>query len=129
MTFTPGISKVPNSGRKPGTPNRETTLVQELVDELGCNPLEILARVAMGDALGLGLVTENDHPSAAREALPIALRVKAASEIAGYLVPKRKAIEHSGHIEERQGGVLLVPAPMSMDEWTAMVESQHRGPK
>ncbi len=37
-------------GRKKGTPNKNTKEVMATLDAMGCNPIEGLARIAMGDA-------------------------------------------------------------------------------
>lgn len=117
MTFTPGCEKPRDSGRRPGQPNRDTLRLKELVDRLGCDPIEVLARVAMGDAVGLGLLPVGSPAADAQLALPISLRVKAASELAGYIWPKRKALEVSMD-EVPTGGVMVVPASMTIDEWS-----------
>lgn len=65
-------------GRKAGTPNRATRLVQETLDRLGCDPITIMALICMDE--------EN----------PPELRGKMASELAQYIHPKRRALEHSG---------------------------------
>ena len=124
MTFNPGDPKPPNAGRKPGTPNKDTAMIQELVDKLDMHPAEVLAHVATGNAVALGLVEAGSHPADSILAIPISLRVKAASELCSYLLPKRKAVEISAN-EDRPGGVLLVPAPITMDQWQKFVEQSH----
>jgi hypothetical protein len=64
-------------GRAAGTPNRKTQEVAELLESLGCNPIEGMARIAM-------------HPKTKLE-----LRARMFAELAGYVYPKRKAVEHS----------------------------------
>ena len=61
-----------------GTPNRKTEEIRELLDSLGCNPIEGMAKLA-GNA-------ENSPE----------LRGRMYAELAQYLYPKRKAVEHSG---------------------------------
>jgi hypothetical protein len=114
-------------GRQKGTPNRITQDVAQSLDEFGCNPLELSAKIAMGQEL------EGPHPSLkqfrklARELqtlattntvprfaglvlalselieeeltkghVPIELRSKHIVDLTQYILPKRKAIEHSG---------------------------------
>jgi hypothetical protein len=95
-------------GRVKGTPNRTTLPLQELAQKLNCNPFEILLRFAMGDAKGLGYAldtVEQTTPKGDIIEKPLItpeIRVKAASEAAQYLYPKRKAIEHSGEITSVQ---------------------------
>lgn len=65
-------------GRVAGTPNKSTAELQEKLAAMGCYPLEGLARIAMNPRT------------------PLAVRVKAYAEIAPYIHPRRKAVEHTG---------------------------------
>jgi len=65
-------------GRAAGTPNRRTRDVQELLDLLDCDPIQGMARIAM-------------NPKTRLE-----LRGRMFAELAQYLYPKRKAVEHLG---------------------------------
>ncbi len=93
MPFVKGGSKPAGSGRKkgqlaikrhevqPGNAPRHTPLTAKVADRLaalGCDPIEILAKVAM----------DKNHA--------IELRVSCAKELASYVYPKLKAIEHTG---------------------------------
>jgi len=95
-------------GRAKGTPNKNALPLKEMAEKLNCNPFEILLRFAMGDWNGLGYKAESTYaPTQKGEVIekptiPPELRVKAASEAAQYLYPKRKAIEHSGEITSVQ---------------------------
>lgn len=73
--------KTPGSGRKKGTPNKRTQEVLDLLEEKfpDYNPIVAMAEIA------------ND------EELPIDMRMSAHKEVAQYVAPKRKAIEHSGN--------------------------------
>ena len=51
--------------------------MRERLAQLGCDPIEGMARIAM------------------RPAAPIELRGRMYAELAGYVAPKRKAVEHS----------------------------------
>ncbi len=73
-----GLGKVPGSGRQPGTPNKRTAEVRELLLSLKCDPITGMARIAMN--------AKN----------PAELRGKMYSELAQYMWPKRRAIEHTG---------------------------------
>jgi hypothetical protein len=64
-------------GRVAGTPNRKTREVTELLESLGCDPIEGMARIAMNEA---------HSPE---------LRGRMFAELAQYVAPKRKAVEHS----------------------------------
>jgi hypothetical protein len=64
-------------GRVAGTPNRKTQEVTELLESLGCSPIEGMARIAMNEA----------HPPE--------LRGRMYAELAQYVAPKRKSVEMS----------------------------------
>ena len=66
-----------SGGRTKGTPNRKTQEVVERLEALGCDPIEGMARIAMN------------------EANPPELRGRMFAELAGYVAPKRKAVEYS----------------------------------
>src|SRR3954464_9593773 len=68
---------IKTGGRTAGTPNRRTVEVIEMLDALGCRPIEGMARIAMD------------------EANPVELRARMYAELAGYVAPKRKAIDLS----------------------------------
>jgi hypothetical protein len=71
-------------GRKPGSPNRRTLDVIDRLAALRCDPIAGMARIAMD------------------KKTPIEIRARLFSELAQYVAPKRKAMEHSasGGIEE-----------------------------
>lgn len=71
-------------GRLPGTPNRRTKQLVELMEQMfpGYNPVIQLAEIAQD------------------ETVDISYRVTCAKELANYLYPKRKAVDLSGK-EER----------------------------
>ncbi len=65
-------------GRKKGTPNKRTVEIQEKLARLKCDPLKGMALLAMD---------EDNTPE---------LRGRMYAELAQYVAPKRKALEHSG---------------------------------
>ena len=65
-------------GRSAGTPNRKTKEVSELLESLGCNPIEGMVAIA------------------ANQQNPPELRGRMYAELAQYVYPKRRAVEHSG---------------------------------
>lgn len=77
MPFVKGTPKPPNSGRKKGSLNRET--VQQMLDALGCNPIESMVRLARAH--------EEKNPT---------LAGRLYAELAQYTKPKLRAVEHSG---------------------------------
>jgi hypothetical protein len=80
-------------GRQKGTPNKRTEEIQAKLEQMGCDPLEGMARLA---------VDENNSPE---------LRGRMYAELAQYVAPKRKAIEHSSDI----GGTAFAEFLMSLN--------------
>ena len=68
-------------GRKKGTPNKKTIATQELLEKLGCNPIEELWKLAQG---------AGDDKE---------LAFKCYKELASYVAPKLKAVELSGEVK------------------------------
>src|SRR5829696_1883562 len=69
---------VPGPGRPRGSRNKRHLAVEAKLAELGCDPIAAMALLAMD------------------EAVAIELRVKLYCELAGYVAPKLKAVEHRG---------------------------------
>ncbi len=78
MPFTRGSRKPANSGRKKGAVGKLSLQVLSRLEELGFDPIMQMVEIA------------NDKGA------PLELRGKMAAELAQYVWPKRKAIEHSG---------------------------------
>lgn len=105
-----GIEKTPGSGRKKGGLNLRTRQKQDAVEatlaRLGVDPFEALALFVKGDVVALGLPACTE--------LPLELRFDAAKELAGYLAPKKKAVEISGEGGDAVGlGFLFLPPKKS----------------
>ena len=66
---------IKTGGRTRGTPNRRTQDIQSLLASMGCDPIEGMARIAM----------DPKHP--------VEVRARMYAELAGYIAPKRKAIQ------------------------------------
>jgi hypothetical protein len=66
------------AGRRRGVPNKRTQDVAERLAALGCDPIEGMAQLA--------LATDT----------PVEVRARMFAELAGYVFPKRKAVELSG---------------------------------
>lgn len=77
-----GIEKTPGSGRVAGTPNKKTQTLIEKCELKGLDIWEAMIELAEA-AQGID-------------------RFKMLSEMAQYVFPKRKAIEHSGETKQRQ---------------------------
>jgi len=98
-------------GRKKGTPNKKTQEVIERLKELGCDPIEGMAKIAMGVSPCVsceesGFIKAEEE----KEVCPncnglgvlessIELKGQMYKELAQYIAPKRKAVEISGDIE------------------------------
>lgn len=78
--FKPGQSGNP-AGRSKGSKNYKTLAIEEMLEDLGCNPIEGMVELAQD------VNTETS------------IRAKLYCELANYLFPKRKAVElkHQGH--------------------------------
>jgi hypothetical protein len=63
-------------GRRAGTPNRDTKEISELLESLGHNPIEVVVQIAR-------------NPEASLE-----LCGRMNTELAQYVYPKCKAVEH-----------------------------------
>src|SRR3954453_4593883 len=68
----------PGPGRPAGSQNKRSLAVEAKLAELGCDPITAMALLAMD------------------ETVAIELRIKLYCELAGYVAPKLKAIEHAG---------------------------------
>lgn len=81
-------------GRKKGTPNKNTQELMDMILETGCpHPVQGMAQIAVQ----------------AKEEGNIDLAQACYKELAQYVAPKRKAIEHSGNIETDNQFVIVVP--------------------
>lgn len=70
-------------GRKKGTPNKKTLIASDKLEELGVDPLEILATIASGKPLeGTADLPTLDQ------------RKQAAEKLMPYIYPTLKSIEH-----------------------------------
>lgn len=78
-------------GRQKGTPNKSKIDAQNIALRMKINPLEVLLLFCKGEWSTLGLdhrkLTDRDKGN---------FKMNAASEALQYILPKRKAVEHSG---------------------------------
>ncbi|MGV7222469.1 MAG: DUF5681 domain-containing protein [Nitrospinales bacterium] len=72
--FKKGQSGNPN-GRPKGSKSYKTMAIEELLEDLGCNPIE-----------GMVALAEDENTDTS-------IRAKLYSELAAYLYPKRRAVE------------------------------------
>ena len=85
-------------GRQKGTPNKRTLEAREILDELGCDPLVGMARIAM-DA--------KHSPE---------LRGRMLAELAAYAYPKRKAVEVTNIEREPNGPAVMLAEVLTPEE-------------
>ena len=64
-------------GRKKGTPNRATLVVQEKLEAIGCDPLTELGKIAMD------------------KMTPLEIRERCLTNLLPYIYPKRKPVDTS----------------------------------
>ncbi len=84
-----------SAGRPKGSLGSKTLLAIGILQEKGCEPLSILADIALGNPMKCGIGIEGVIVPA--EVLPtLGQRIDAAKELCQYIYPKRKAVEHSG---------------------------------
>lgn len=109
------LQDIANAGLLAGVPlpaktGKARERVKALLEGMGCDPFAILAHIAMGHAVELGL----------DEAIEVGDMKDAAKELANYLAPKLRAIEHVD-MGAVAGGVMLLPMPAGgMEEWARM---------
>ena len=77
--FAPGASGNLNGPPK-GYKKLKTILVEQKLEELECDPIEAMVTLLKDDET------------------PIPVRAKLAGDLASFVYPKRKAVEHSGSI-------------------------------
>jgi hypothetical protein len=80
MPFQKGRAKT--GGRKHGSHNKISREVAELLGSLWCNPIEGMARIATDPKV------------------EVAIRARMYAELAKYVHPQLKAVDHSGSIGE-----------------------------
>lgn len=109
-------------GRQKGTPNKDTSHINDVCKRMGLDPIEALAYYAMGKYVELGLPEfiekQGFQGVVVKElSIPIEIRVDCLKTLVSYMYPKRKAIEHSVS-EESKGSFTFNynTKPMNQDE-------------
>lgn len=90
--------KRPGAGRKKGVPNKKTQVLEEILANLGCFPLEKLAMMAKGEPILCTTFIDKEGGEVVEEmARPTIDQQKdACKELLSYIYAKRKAVEHTG---------------------------------
>jgi hypothetical protein len=98
-------------GRQKGTVNKRTAEVRDVLDRLQCDPIQVLAWLAMGDRKALG----------SKRAVPLDLRLWAAKELAQYVAPKLAAVRIEAEVktETTLRAVIETPARLLPSQWEA----------
>lgn len=89
-------------GRVAGVPNKKSLSALLKAQEMKVDPFEFLLNVIKGDWKALGYesgqieITMNGIPIPVKvDRITLEMRISAAKEAVQYLMPKRKALEHS----------------------------------
>ncbi len=94
----------------PGRPKGSKTKLQQGIDEklaaLGCDPLKAMALLALN------------------EETPLEMRVKLYCELAQYVAPKRKAVEHSVDAESVRFVIMGAQPDATSAEWERRVNQE-----
>src|SRR5215217_3420866 len=91
----------PGPGRPLGSRNKRHLAVEAKLAELGCDPITAMALLAMD------------------ETVAIELRIKLYCELAGYVAPKLKAIEHVGDAVAHPFVIFGAEPDASSEAWEA----------
>lgn len=104
-------------GRKKGTPNKKTQIVMDILESMNCNPIYNLALMAMGEPIECLTYVNRETGEYVVDEIPGTYeQIKDANkELANYVYPKRKAVEHTG----QDGKELVVQIVRYGDDKTA----------
>src|SRR5215213_7226803 len=91
-------------GRCTGTPNKRTLAVDEVLGELGLDPIKQMGQIAMDERVEVGV------------------RVQVLKELCQYVAPKRKALEVTGE----DGGP--IQGELTLNAWLDSINGQSLGP-
>lgn len=103
--------KRPGAGRKKGSLNKRKQEIQELLDDMDCDPIEGMARIALEAE-----ATASSAESFQERKDSLTLAGNMYKELAQYVAPKRRAVEMKAEVTEKQFVVSAEPE-MSTDEW------------
>ena len=106
----------PGAGRPRGSKGRRTEDIEAMLERLGCNPLEVLAMIAINDKEGLG--EEKD--------IAIALRQRAASDLAPYIAPRLRSTQMEfGRAENQHTAVVMLQPELvaKIDKAAGIIEN------
>jgi hypothetical protein len=102
-------------GRVKGTPNKSSLLVKEALEQLGVDPIEVLAMFARGDWQALGYdsdkiaTSHSEFGTTYKYTIDPAIRAKCAMDLVGYVYSKRKAIDIAMEVSGRSEEIRSLP--------------------
>ena len=111
----PGQPKT--GGRVKGTPNKRTAAMRELIDQVapGWHPVQWMAAIAAGTA-----ETTGPDGKLVKVEADMDQRITCAKEVARYVAPQLKSVEHEHAVREGSGGIMILNAPArDHEEWHA----------
>lgn len=132
---------IPGPGRPKGSRSKQQLQVAAILERLGCDPIEGMALIMMGRCpcptcvgtlkarysvgqFGVYLDPDEGQERTCRtcwgtgfEPIEASLRGKMASELAQYIAPKRKSIEHSGSVDAPRFVIMGVTPDETAEEW------------
>ncbi len=90
--------KIPGSGRKKGTPNKDKRTLAEIAAARGSKPFEVLLMISDNDWKGLGypgptIIKGVGEHAYETPVISLEARLKASSDACNYLHPKLKQID------------------------------------
>ena len=131
----------PGPGRAKGSKNRRTLEVEARLARLNCDPFEGMARIAMAQCpcptcngalraryvvAAFGIYVDPDKGEemtcrtgwgTGREPIAPELRGRMCAELAQYIAPKRKAVEHTGNVGGSPFVIMGAQPDASAEEW------------
>lgn len=105
MAWPKGKPRPEGAGRKKGTPNKNSLDLLRICEEKGVDVFAEMVSIAMTTTL----------PE---------VRFKMFSQIAEYLYPKRKALEHSGHLGMEWAKKVEEIDSMTKEDQVKLLESE-----
>ncbi len=117
---TSPIKKKKYGGRVKGTPNKDTSYIQERCNALGLEPIDAIIYFAMGNYEALKLPEYFEKQgfqgiTTMEPSISVDHRIDCLKTLVQYIYPKRKAVEHSVS-EESKGSFTFNYNTKSMNQ-------------
>lgn len=104
MAWPKGVPRPEGAGRKKGTPNKMSTNLNAICEAKGINPFEALLEM-----------TKHEDPN---------IKMQALKEVCQYVLPKRKAVEHTGVVNLELSKKAEEFAQLPRDEQIRLAEAE-----